>query len=97
MNIIDAIINNDVEMVKSLLEEGVDPNMSLDESELRPLHFAAQNNCLEIGKLLITAGADIDVATVPDGETPLDVARLHGNKEFVDLLLAHKSGGEKIN
>jgi len=97
MNLIDAVVNNDIEMVRQLLEEGEDPNMCVDDTQLRPLHFAAQNNYLEIGKLLIAAGANIHVRTIPDGESPLDIAQLHENKDFVNLLLAHKSGGENIN
>ena len=97
MNLIDAVVNNDIEMVRQLLEEGADPNMCVDDTELRPLHFAARNNYLELGKLLIAAGANIHVMTIPDGETPLDIEQLHENREFVKLLLAHKRGGENIN
>ena len=86
MNLIDAVIKGDVAQMKTLLEQGADPNMCLDAAKLRPLHFAAQNNAVEIAELLITAGADIHARTIPDGETPLDIARLHNNQEIVALL-----------
>lgn len=97
MNLIDAVINNDIEMVRCLLEEGADPNEFMDDAQLRPMHFAAQNNNLVIAKLLITAGADVHARTVPDGETPLDIAKLHGHKEFIDLILTYSEGREEIN
>lgn len=97
MNLIDAVINNDIEMVRQLLEEGADPNVCIDEAQLRPLHFAAQNNSLEIAKLLITAGADVHARTIPDDETPLEVAKLHGHRAFVELILSHSEGSEQIN
>jgi ankyrin repeat protein len=85
MDLIEATIKNDIEMVKQLLSQGADPNVFLDAAKVTPLHFAAQNNCIEIGRMLIKAGADLHAKTYPDGETPLDIALLHGHQEFIIL------------
>ena len=86
MELIDAIIENNIEVVRELLQNGADPNLCLDAAKVRPLHFAAQDNRIEIGQLLIASGADIDACTYPEGLTPLDIARLHGHAEFIELL-----------
>jgi ankyrin repeat protein len=87
MDLIDAIIENNIEMVKEFLQNGVDPNLCLDAARVCPLHFAAQDNRIEIGKLLIARGAHIDACTYPENLTPLDVAKLHGHTEFIELLM----------
>lgn len=98
MDLIEAVINNDIEEVTLLLEQGADPNVTIDEAELTPLHFAAQNNALEIAQLLFTAGADLDNET-DEGQTPLDVAREFHHEEMVKLLLRlkHKGGDTGTN
>lgn len=87
MDLIDAIIENNIEMVREFLQNGVDPNLCLDAARVCPLHFAAQDNRVEIGKLLIANGADINARTYPENLTPLDVAKLHEHTEFIELLL----------
>jgi ankyrin repeat protein len=87
MDLIDAIIENNIEMVKELLQNGADPNTYLDDAMVRPLHFAAQDNRVEIGQLLIARGADLGAYTYPEKLTPLDVAKLHGHDEFIELLM----------
>jgi ankyrin repeat protein len=85
MKLIEAIIRNNVKGVRELLEEGTNPNSCEDRARVTPLHFAAQNNSLEIAKLLITAGADI-AAENEEGDTPLDTAVSANNREMIDLL-----------
>ena len=55
----EAILNNDIDTVKYLLEEGCDPNTKTETGT--PLLFLNEN--LEILTLLLDYGAD---ATVPD-------------------------------
>lgn len=88
MNLIEAVTDNNIDAVKELLNQGIDANMSIDAAKLRPLHFAAQKNNVAIGELLILAGADVQAKTEPDGETPLNIAKLHNHQNFVDLLNA---------
>jgi uncharacterized protein len=76
MDLIEAVILNDVEQVKKLLQQGADPNYCDDKAQITPLHFAAQNNCLAVVPLLVAAGANLNARTIPEGETPLDIARL---------------------
>lgn len=86
MDLVDAILNHDIERLKKLLEEGANPNGYEDRAAIRPLHYAAQQNFLAAIPLLINAGADLEAATYPEGETPLKIAELQGHVQMVCLL-----------
>lgn len=85
MTLIEAIVRKKYSKVKKLLEQGVNPNETLDEARLTPLHFAAQLGLLDICYLLIMWGANLNWTT-DDGLTPLDIALLHKHHEIVMLL-----------
>lgn len=87
--LIKAVIDNDPKKVNTLLNKGVDPNDSLDDDSITPLHYAAQHDALEVVPLLIAAGADVHAATYPDHYTALDIAVLHEHFRLVKLLLAY--------
>lgn len=93
--LIDAVIENDVELVNKILNKGFNPNQALDAAHVTPLHFAAQNGALEVIPLLVEAGADICACTQPEGQTPLDVALLHNHDHVVQVLLAYLSEMDK--
>lgn len=86
MDLIDAVINNDVTMVKKLLSEGANPNMLLDHARITPLHFAAQNNSLDVVPILMQAGADPHAQVNPEGYTPLHLAKLFKHREMIAML-----------
>ena len=86
MELIAAVIHNNADQVETLLSDGADPNHCLDEANVTPLHFAAQHNALDVVKLLITAGANLYARTNPDGQTPLEIAKINGHKEMETLL-----------
>ena len=87
MDFIEAVINNNVEIVKEMLQQNAAlPKLFLDDDKVSPLHFAAQHNSLEAANLLILAGADVHALTHYTQETPLDIARLHGHSSMIDLL-----------
>lgn len=86
MDLIDAVIQNNVEEVRAILESGTDPNTCLDPALVSPLHFAAQHNSIAVVSLLITAGAQIHAQTSLDGQTPLDIARLHRHEKMARVL-----------
>lgn len=94
--LIDAVIADDMELVKQLLESGINPNCTLDTDKITPLHFAAQNNSYHVTPLLLTAGANIYAKTSPDGVTPLDVAKLHKHSKMVMLLANCKSNNADL-
>lgn len=84
--LIDAIVIDNCDAVRMLLEQGADPNGFLDEDNVTPLHFAAEYNSIGSAQLLLAAGADREAETALDGETPLDIALLHQHKEVIRLL-----------
>jgi ankyrin repeat protein len=85
-DLIAVVLANDIEEVKNLLQQGADPNFSEDKAKITPLHFAAQNNFLEIAILLIAAGAMLDARTVPEGETPLDIAKNQPQETHAEMV-----------
>lgn len=78
-----AIQLNDVETVKNLLQQGVELNTLY---ELSPLTEATRQGNLEIMKLLIKAGADVNLQ-MEEGYTALMDAALAGNIDAVKMLV----------
>ena len=87
--LINAVMNHDSSRVNDLLNSGVNPNACIDDNKITALHFAAQINALTIVPLLIQAGADLEAATKPDGQTPLEVACLHQHNKMIELLTTY--------
>ena len=54
----------------------------------RALFKAAQNNHLEVCKLLVNAGADINASTLKDFATPLSIACVCGHDKMVCYFLS---------
>jgi ankyrin repeat protein len=53
------------------------------------LHIAAENNNIEIAKILLENNINIDIQTIDDHLTPLIIATIHNNIEFCELLLKY--------
>jgi len=87
--LIKAVINNDVRRVGELLNQGANPNTVMDTDNVTPLHYAAQNNALEVIPLLVEAGALLEAQTEPDGHTATEIAFLHGNHRIAQTLIAY--------
>jgi len=88
-HLVEAVIDNDVKRVSGLLNRGADPNITFDGAGVTPLHYAAQNNALEVIPLLIEAGAFLEAQTEPDGYTATKIAFIHGNDRIAQALIAY--------
>ena len=82
-----AVRQGDVAAVKALLDQGipVDTKFRYDRT---PLSFAADRGHLEIVKLLLERGADVNAKDTFYKMTPLSAASMKGNVDIVRLLLA---------
>ncbi len=101
-NFFEAIRNNNVASIKQQLADGVDPESLDQELQMSPLAMAAAVGSEEITRLLLDAGANVDVRNT-DGTTPLATAVFFGHPEVVKLLLeegadpaAQNLKGEKV-
>ena len=72
----------DVEQVEQGLQEGLDVN-SVDDEGYSALQAAAENDHLEVVKLLVSKGADIAHRSP---NTALELAEMAGNKEVMVYL-----------
>lgn len=75
-----AVAHWDVASARHLIELGADVDLC------HPLIFAAMDNCVVLGELLISEGADPDLPN-ERGETALSLASIFGRVEFVRMLL----------
>ena len=98
----EFIRNNDVASVKQQLADGVDPESLDQELQMSSLAMAAAVGSEEITRLLLDAGAHVDLRNT-DGTTPLATAVFFGHPEVVKLLLeegadptAQNLKGEKV-
>ena len=75
-------------VAKTLIAAGADPGaVSANEMQVQPVHSAAAGRHIEICRLLIAAGADVN-AKQRNGFTPLHAAAQHGDVELMELLLS---------
>ena len=82
-----AAMKGHTEVVKVLLDNKADVNVSRPTDGATPLYIAAQNGHTEVVKLLLDHEADVNVSRHTDGATPLYVAAENGHTEVVKLLL----------
>jgi uncharacterized protein len=76
------------EAARTLIEAGAEVNAySTNEMRVQPLHSAASGRHIEVCRVLIASGADVD-ATQRHGFTPLHAVAQHGDIELVELLLS---------
>ena len=76
-----------VDMVRRLLEHGVDPNIC-NNDHITPLHTASSRGLVEAARLLLSHGAKVD-AKDNNGKTPLQVAASWVRDELAELLVEH--------
>jgi uncharacterized protein len=84
-----AINHNDIHVVESLIQKGVDVN-ELDANHDAPLVIAAYKGYTEIVKKLLEAGADITAVDPGMKATALHAAAYAGRTEAAKLLIAYK-------
>lgn len=89
-----AVSEEQVEVVRLLLEANADPNLKCDTyRDFTPLHKAVATEQLEVAKLLLDAGANVN-AIRKYGDTPLHWAMNIGQSDMVKLLL---EAGANVN
>jgi len=88
--IIKAADQNNIDILKSLLDQGGNPNEK-GKFEATALHKAAFNGHKPTASILINSGADINAKDF-GGATPLHIATRQGNTDMVRLLI--QSGAE---
>jgi ankyrin repeat protein len=88
------------DIVRLLIKAGADPKVSTEEiikgnwgnrEKMTLLHHAAKKGLVEMAKLLIEGGADINSRGSEYDRTPLEVAAKNGHPEMVKLLLKNKA------
>ena len=80
-------------MVKFLLDHSGDPN-AIDKSNNTPLHFAAENGCLNIVRLLVESSKDVKSyvnSTNSNQDTALHLAAREGKCEVLKVLINFSS------
>ena len=89
--LLNAIEYGDTDKVKTLLESGANPNLSVKDVPL--LHWACEEDNIEIVRAFVTSGADVDKCDERDG-IPLHLACECSCKTVVEYLI--KEAGYKV-
>lgn len=84
--LIEATLARNLETVSVLLEQGTDPNLVYNTNTA--LTYAARDGFIDIARLLIDYGADVNWID-GEGVTPLILAAFKDHIELVQLLLNH--------
>lgn len=80
-----ACCNNDLNIVKDLIDKGADVNLVENEYKNSALFMSISKNKLEISKYLINNGANVNLLNIYN-ENVLFWAVMHKNSELVELL-----------
>ena len=82
-----AVLEENEDMVEELLAQGEDPN-ALESSGYSPLTVAASHGSVAMVKVLLGAGASLELKNPEDGNTALHASAAEGRVEVTELLLA---------
>lgn len=87
MKLYEIVLNNDIDEVKQVISD-CDVNEQEEETGYTALHYCAQNRYIDIAKVLIDSGANVDIKDVY-GNTPLFKAVFFskGKTEMIQLLI----------
>ncbi|KAH7268224.1 ankyrin repeat-containing domain protein [Fusarium solani] len=88
-----AILNGHQEVLQLLLDHGADPHVQASGSN-NLLHMAAMKGWVPIGKLLLKQRISRTAKNLKGG-TPLDIAKLQGQQDFVSLLKVRMTENQK--
>lgn len=91
-----AAMEDDIAAIRSLLKQGADVNTAQGDGTTA-LHWAAIRNDLDIGRLLIHSGANVNAATRIGGLTPLFLAATSGNAAMISELLKAGASAKAAN
>ena len=85
----NAVLNKNPSMVRYLISKNADVNLDSNGLEEETAAYAAVKlNNLQILKILVKSGANLDTQT-PDGGLAYEVAVSSGNQEMVNYLVKH--------
>ncbi|XOB61931.1 ankyrin repeat domain-containing protein [Campylobacterota bacterium DY0563] len=91
----DAVRINDLELVKTFINKGVNLNIK-DRFGYTPLHLAARFNHFEIAKLLVEKGAEVNTKD-KYGDTPLIDSARNGYTNISKLLICNGANRDTLD
>jgi ankyrin repeat protein len=87
-----AVGKNDMQAVKVLLDKNPNLVSATSNGNMTPLHIAGIKGYVEIGRLLLDAGADVNYRTF-NGTTPMSFSVVNNHGRMTDLL--YEYGGKE--
>ena len=86
-----AAVNGNLKTAEVLLDKGANPIARDTSYDAAPIHFASWSNHIEIVKLLLSRGVDVNLVNGHNGETPLHhaVSAESVAFELIEFLLAN--------
>ena len=81
-----AMYQQNLTIVKLLLEYGFDPNVKSTKTGSTPLHYAVATNNLAAARLLLQYGADTSIRN-NEGHSPIEKARREGKAAMLKVLI----------
>ncbi|CAF0769081.1 unnamed protein product [Adineta ricciae] len=91
----EAAVVGNIEILKLLIDNGVDVNLK-DAKNFRPIHYAAWQGRTEAVFILLRYGANVNEQSL-NGDTPLHLASQYGHLEIAQLLLFHQADPTLLN
>lgn len=91
-DMLTAVHNGDLDLVKHYLAEGINPNYQHPELLTTPLIEAISFQQVEIARYLLEHGADPQLAAGFSQDSPIKVARQTGNRELQHLIQTYTPG-----
>ena len=82
----EAVVRGDVDVARSMLDQGADIESKDPGSGASALHYAVMKGRMEIVELLLARGADVNSRT-RNGTTPLHTAALYSRREVAARLI----------